>query len=80
MVTEDIALTHSEGWRAIVLTGSNMSISIIRGNPARFRFGISSTSEGILLCNNDLLVVAETVYVLANQSVTPNTVLAITQI
>lgn len=32
------------------------------------------------ICNNDLLVVAETVYVLANQSVTPNIVLAITQI
>jgi hypothetical protein len=79
VTTEDIVLTHAEVWRAIVLTGSNMSIGIVRGNPARYRFGISSSSEGLLLCNNDLLIASETVYILANQSVTPNTVLAVTQ-
>lgn len=78
MTTEDITITHTEGWRAFVLVGSKLLISIVSGNGVYCRFGISSTSEGFKLYAGDTMVCDETIYVKDINTLASNTRLTIT--
>lgn len=79
-LTEDIVLTHSEGWRAIVPTGTYMTVEVIGGNPITCRLGITSTSEGFPLDKGDSVRVAETLYIQSIKSVKNKTVISVTNI
>lgn len=63
MTTADYILEHTEGWRAFVPTSEGAFLSVIRGISISYRFGIASSSEGVLLKPYDLLKVDETVYI-----------------
>lgn len=63
MVTETVVLDRADDtWRSIVNTG-NFIVLVGMTGPIRVRFGITSTSEGILLEPGSSLQAAETVYV-----------------
>lgn len=63
MVTETIVLDRLDGsWRSITNTGTYMVLAGMTGN-IRLRYGISSTSEGMLLTPDDVITADETVYV-----------------
>ena len=63
MITETIVLDRGDdSWRSIVNTTGMMTLAGGTG-PIRFRFGITSTSEGILLAPGDTLATEETIYI-----------------
>ena len=63
MVTETVVLDRDDDtWRSIVCTGNFLVIAGMTGS-IRVRFGITSTSEGILLEPGSSLQAAETIYV-----------------
>ena len=78
MITDDITIDHTEGWRAFVLIGAKLLISIVSGNGVYCRFGITSTSEGFKLYAGDTMVCDETIYVKDINSLASNTKLTIT--
>ena len=79
-LTEDIVLTHSEGWRAIVPTGTYMIVEVVEGNTITCRLGISSISDGFPLDKGDSVRVAETLYIQSTRSVKNRTVISVTNI
>ena len=63
MTTEDVSLSYTAGWTAIVMTGTVVHITELRGTEILYRFGISSSSKGTLLDAGKSLSVDETIYV-----------------
>ena len=78
MTTEDITITHTEGWRAFVMTGTKIIVSVIRGNGILYRFGITSTSAGSLLKPEDTVLCDETIYIKDISGLANNSVITIT--
>ena len=66
MVTEDIKISHQDGWMAIVPTGPKMIVQLIAGQYAKCRFGISSTALGFTLSLDDTIVCDDILYVQGN--------------
>ena len=63
MVTETIVLDRMDGsWRSVVNTGSYLVLAGMTGK-IRLRYGISSTSEGMLIDVDDVIIADETVYI-----------------
>ena len=79
-LTEDIVLTHSEGWRAIVPTGTYMTVEVVEGNTITCRLGISSISSGFPLYRGDSVRVSETIYIQSIRSVKNRTTISVTNI
>jgi uncharacterized protein YcgI (DUF1989 family) len=63
LVTEDITISEAQGWTAIVLTGTVIHITEVRGNKMLYRFGISSLSKGTEIGTGESFTVDETIYV-----------------
>jgi len=63
MVTETVVLDKEDGsWRSVVNTQGTIIIAGMTG-AIRLRFGISSTSEGMILEEEDTITATETVYI-----------------
>ena len=61
--TEDIVVDYDAGWLAIVLTGTVIHISEVRGAEVLYRFGINSDSNGTYLNIGESISTSETVYI-----------------
>ena len=62
LITEDIVLSN-DGWIAIVLTGTVIFLTQIRGSKILYRFGITSTSTGTVLDTGESITTDETIYI-----------------
>jgi len=63
MVTSTIVLDRNDNsWRSVVNTGDFMVLAGHTG-PFRLRFGISSTSEGMIVKKGESIKAEETVYI-----------------
>ena len=82
LFTEDITLDYGEGWLALVLTGTSIYVSAIRGSTKAkllYRFGLESGSKGTYLEVGDSLAVSETVYVKSEDYANMPTTITVTK-
>jgi hypothetical protein len=63
MITSDVTLQRTDGWRSVTCTGTVIHIKGIYNMEISVRFGIDSTSSGFALVPGDELSANETVYV-----------------
>jgi hypothetical protein len=67
----DIEVKHTDGWVAIVNTGTKIAVQLVevawknanRPDMVRCRFGINSMSTGFNMSMNDVLIIAENLYI-----------------
>lgn len=63
--TFDINMNNTDGWIAVVLTGTEVHITEVLGNEIMCRFDIASESAGFAMAPGDTLSCEETLYVKA---------------
>lgn len=63
--TDDINLGSTEGWVAVILTGTELHITEVLGNDIMCRFDIASNSAGFVREPGQTLSCEETIYVKA---------------
>lgn len=63
MTQSDVVLGYGDGWVAIVPTGTFCFIHNQSSHILRYRFGISSTSAGVIFNANSYIKVEEPIYI-----------------